>query len=366
MSTIVGVGMFGLPYVGARSGFSITIVFLLFLTIIITTVHLLYGEIVCRTKGRHRLVGYAEHYLGHWGKRIVTISVVVGFYGSLLVYIILGGNFLYLLFLPFLKIPLIFFNLIFFIIGAIAVYGGLRVITKIDFLMGILLIVVVFLFFFLGFKQIKIENLKTLDFHNFFLPYGAILYSLAGLSAIPEIKEIFSHKENGLYKKSIFWGTLIPAILYFVFILTIIGLTGSGTTEDAVSGLTSLLGEKIILLGAFFGFLATITSFFSLGLSLKETFICDYKINKNIAWFLVCFVPLVLFGLGFYNFVTIIVLTGALIGAVEGTSIVLIYKKVKEIGARCADYNLKIPNVLNYIIVSVFIIGFICTLIFTL
>jgi len=358
--------MFGLPYVGSQSGFGIAALILLFLTAIITIVHLLYGEIVCRTDGKHRLVGYAELYLGHWGKKIVSISVVVGFYGSLLVYIIVGGDFLGVMLSGIIGVPPIFFNLLFFIIGAVAIYGGLRLIAKIDLFMGALLIIMVLLFFCLGFSQIKTDNLKTLNWNNFFLPYGATLYSLAGLSAIPEIRDFFKKGENKKYRKVILWGTLIPALLYFLFTLTVIGLTGLKTTEESILGLSEIFGGKVIWAGAFFGFLATITSFFSMGISLKETYICDYKINKNLAWFLVCFVPLLLLSLGVHNFITIIILTGALLGAIEGSAVVLIHRKAKKFGSRASGYNIKIPNIFSYIIIFVFIVGFILTLFFTL
>lgn len=366
ISTIVGVGMFGLPYVGAQAGFGIAAVMLLFLAIIITMVHLLYGEIVCRTKGRHRLVGYADRYLGPWGKKIVSISVVVGFYSSLLVYIIVGGDFIGVMFSSITNVPPILFNLAFFVVGAVALYGGIRLVAKIDLLMGALLVVIVLLFFYFGFSQIKTDNLRVVNWNNFFLPYGVTLYSLAGLSAIPEIKDFFKKGENKKYKKAIFWGTLIPATLYFLFMITVIGLMGTETTEESISGLAGMLGKKVIWVGAFFGFLATITSFFSIGISLKETFVCDYKINKNLAWFLVCFVPLILLGLGVHNFITIIVLTGALLGAIEGSAVVLIYRKAKKLGSQTTDYDLKVPKFFGYAIIFVFIIGFILTLVFTL
>ena len=98
MATIVGVGMFSLPYAGAQSGFLIVAAFLFILTSIMVLLHLLYGEIVSRTKEKHRLVGYANYYLGKIGKRIVSFSVIIGLYGSLLVYIIVGGNFLHTIF----------------------------------------------------------------------------------------------------------------------------------------------------------------------------------------------------------------------------------------------------------------------------
>jgi len=364
MATIVGVGMFGLPYVGAQSGFLIAAIFLFILTAIMTFLHLFYGEIVSRTKEKHRLVGYADHYLGRGWRSLVAISVVVGFYGSLLVYIIVGGDFLHLVFSSFtnIDVPVIVFNLIFFIIGAGAVYLGLRTISGLDLFMGIFLILIVFLFLYLGFNQININNLKTVDWHNIFIPYGVILYALAGIAAIPEIKDFFSGESRKFYKKAIIWGTLIPGILYFIFMVTVIGLTGINTSLDAVTGLIDLLGKKVIFMGALFGFLATISSFFILGLSLKETFLYDFKINKNLSWFMACFVPLILFGFGVYNFVTIIALLGAIMGGIEGTAVVLIYKKAKKLGDQAPDYNLKDPVILRYIMILLFVLGFIYTL----
>jgi amino acid permease len=363
MATIVGVGMFGLPYAGAQSGFLVAAIFLIGLTIIMTMLHLFYGEIVSRTKEKHRLVGYAGHYLGKGWRNLVTISVVVGFYGSLLVYIIVGGNFLHLIFSSLINIPPVVFNLVFFIIGAAAVYFGLRLISGLDLLMGLFLILIVFLFLYLGFNQINIDKLKTVNLFKVFIPYGVILYSLAGMAAIPEIREIFSENSRKFYKRAIIWGTIIPAILYLIFMTTVIGLTGYNTSLEAIAGLTNLLGKKVILVGAIFGFLATITSFFILGLSLKQTLCYDFKINKNIAWFLACFVPLILFGLGGHNFIIIIVLLGALMGGIEGTSIILIYKRAKKLGDRLPEYELRNPIIIRYLMILIFVLGFIYTLI---
>lgn len=362
MSTIVGVGMFGLPYAGTRSGFVLAIVLLVVLAIIMTLLHLFYGEVISRTKGKHRLIGYADFYLGkHW-KRLISISVIVGFYGSLLVYIIVGGGFLYTIFSSVTNFPPIFFNLIFFAIGAIAIYFGLRFISGLDLFMGFFLILIVLLFFFLGFNQINFDNLKTYSWKYVFIPYGVILYSLAGMSIIPEIREIFTNKNRKMYKLSIILGTIIPAFVYFIFIATVMGLTGENTSLEAISGLKEKLGERVVLFGAVFGFLATITSFFALGLCLRETFYYDFKINKNMAWFLVCSVPLILFFLGAYNFITTITLIGSLMGAIEGTAIVLAHAKARKMGNQEPDYSLKEPALIKYMIILVFLLGFVYTI----
>jgi len=274
-----------------------------------------------------------------------------------------GGDFLHLIFSSAINTSSIVFNLIFFVIGAVVVYFGLRLISGLDFLMGFFLVLIIFLFLYLGFNQINIDNLKTFNWSNIFIPYGVILYSLAGMAAIPEIREIFSENNRKFYKRAIILGTVIPAVLYLIFMGTVIGLTGLNTSDEAIKGLSVLLGEKVVFIGALFGFLATITSFFIIGLYLKETLWYDLKINKNLAWFLTCFVPLILLGLGMHNFITIIILLGALMGGIEGTAVVLIYKKAKKLGNQSPDYELKEPAILRYVMILVFVLGFIYTLV---
>lgn len=351
MSTIVGVGMFGIPYAAAQSGFLIAAAFLFFLTIIMTLIHSFYGEIVLRTKEKHRLAGYAGYYLGERWKQIVGFFVVLGFYGSLLVYIIVGGNFLYLIFAPVVNLPAIVFNLIFFAIGSVAVYFGIRFIAGMDLLMGLFLILIVVLFLYLGLNQINIDNLKTINISNIIAPYGVILYSLAGMAAVPEIISVFKRKKEHC-KKAIILGTVIPGILYFIFMATVIGLTGGKTSLEAINGLAGILGKKAVFFGSVFGFLAAITSFFILGLSLKATYIYDFGFHKNWAWFITCFTPLILLALGFQNFIVIITILGALLGLIECTSVILIHKKA-----------VPTSNRLSYFLVLIFVIGFIYTLI---
>ena len=353
ISTIVGVGMFGIPYTAAQSGFLIAAVFLCLLTAIMILLHLFYGEIVFKTKDKHRLPGYAGLYLGERMKKIIGAFVIFGFYGSLLVYIVVGGNFLRVILSPLIDLPFFVFNLLFFIIGATVVYFGLRIISRLDILMGLFLVLIVFLFLYFGLGHINSDNFKFINLKNVFMPYGVILYSLAGMAAIPEIRELFN-RDKRPYKKAIFIGTLIPAILYFIFMMIIIGISGEKTSEEAIGGLTGILGNKIVLLGAIFGFFATITSFFTLGLSLKSSFHYDFKINKNLAWFLVCFVPIILFFLGLHNFVWVIVLLGAVMGMVECSSIVLIYGKLKEA---------KPFKLVRTIMIIVFVAGFLYTMI---
>jgi len=355
--------MFGIPYVVAQSGFLIGAVFLFILTIVSILLHLAYGEIAYKTPGKHRLVGYAEHYLGKYGKVIVTISLLIGFFGSLLVYIIISGEFLSELFSPLFGGSSFVYSLIFFAIGSLGVLKGLKLIEQLELVIGLLLCGIVLLIFFSGIFHLDVSNLKSINLKQFFLPYGVILWALAGGAAVPELKEVV--KGNGKsYKKAIVLGTLIPAVLYFLFMFVVVGVSGGQTSPEAIQGLTEILGKEITYIGAAFGALASITSFFVIGLALKKVFWYDYRINKNLSWFLVCFIPLLGFLLGLREFIPIIGFLGVFLGAIESVSIILIYKKVSRIKKADLDYNLKLPKIVIFSLIVLFILGFIYQIIY--
>ena len=243
VGTIVGVGAFGLPYVVAKSGFLIGLIFLFIISGVVLLLHLFYGEIVLRTPGKHRFVGYAEIYLGRWGKRLTTFTATIIIYGALLAYIIVGGKFLSTIF----GRSEFFWSLIFFVVCAGAIFLGLKVVTKIEIFMSFFLIGIVFLIFVKGWPSINFDNLTNLNWAYFFLPYGVVLWAVGGWAAIPEMKEIFKQKYQFL-KKAIIWGTLLPPLLYIIFIFTVVGVTGSATSSEGIIGLAAALKNNVIIL----------------------------------------------------------------------------------------------------------------------
>ncbi|MFH1392682.1 MAG: aromatic amino acid transport family protein [bacterium] len=323
IGTIIGVGVFGIPYVAAQAGFSIALIYLAGLGIIILLIHLFYAEIVLKTPGKHRLVGYAEKHLGKWGKNIATVSSVFGLYGALLAYIIVAGQFLKVLFAG----SAFNWSLVFFLFGALFIFLGLKLIAQAEFFMTGLLFAAMIIIFVFGWGHIDWQNLSTLNFSYFFLPYGVIFFALGGIEAIPQMRELVNNKK---LKLAVVLGTLIPVILFIIFVIVVLGVTGPNTTQEALIGLQQILGPKIMLIGLIFGVLALMTSFLTLGLNLKEIFWYDYKINKNLAWVLACFVPLLFFILGIRNFIDVIGLVGAILGGINGLIIAVIYGKLKK------------------------------------
>ncbi len=360
IGTIVGVGIFGVPYTVASSGFLIGLFLLFVLGGAVLLLHLLYGEIVLRTPGKHRLVGYGDIYLGIWGKRLATLTESLIYYGALLAYIIVAGKFLFTIF----GWPEYYASLIFFALFSMAIFFGLEVITPIEFLMALFLILVVLLIFFQGLPAIDVENLMTVNFPSLFLPYGVILWSISGWAAIPEMKDIFKHKCQS-FKKAIILGVALPIILYAIFILTIVGITGGNTSKEAISGLAGLLPEGIVVVGALFGFLAVATSFLVIGLSLKKIYWYDYKINKNLAWLITCAVPLAAFLANLRDFIAVIGFLGATLTGLEGILLVLIYKRAKKRGRRQPEYSIKLSPVMAYGLIMILTLGVVYQLVYS-
>ena len=366
IGTIIGVGIFGVPYVVSKSGFLLGLFFLFGLGGIALLFHLLYGEIVLRTPGKHRYVGYAEIYLGQWGKRLIAFTSIFIFYGALLAYLIVGGKFLQTIF----GNSEILWSLIFFTICSLAILLGLRVVAKMEILMSIFLIAVIVLIFIKGLPVIKLDNLSTLDWQYFFLPYGIILWSLTGASAIPEMKEILVPSANSntkchLLKKAIIWGTILPLLLSGIFILTIVGATGDQTSPEAIQGLIKVLENHTIIWGAVFGLLAVVTSFLVIGISLKKTFWYDYRINKYLSWALTCFIPLIAYLCYLRDFIAVIGFLGATLAGLQMIIFVLIYKKAKKMGRREPEYSLKLHPSVYYILIVILASGVIYQIIYS-
>lgn len=353
---IIGVGIFGIPYCFAQAGFLTGIFYLIFLTGVVLLIHLFYGEVILRTQQECRLVGCGQIYLGVPGKRLTTAIVIFQFYGAMLAYIIAGGHFLNIIFNRFLGGTDFSWALIFFIFGALAILLGLRAVALSEFLMTVLLLAIAAFFILRGAPLINFENFKTLNLMKFFLPYGVVFFSLTGGAAVPEIRQILKGHEQQL-KKVIIFGTLIPAVIYFFFALTVVGIGGQATSKDAISGLIPYLGQNIVVLGAIFGFLAVITSFLVLGLNMRKVFQLDYKLKKIWAWLLACFVPLAAYLVGFKDFIVVIGLIGAVAGGLEGITTILIYVKAKKMGDRQPEYSLKPAKVVLLGLALIFILG---------
>ncbi|MFH1780411.1 MAG: aromatic amino acid transport family protein [Candidatus Nealsonbacteria bacterium] len=149
VGTIIGAGIFGIPYVINKSGIIAGFFYFLVLGGVVLLIHLFFGEVFLRTKEPCRLPGLAQKYLGAWGKVLIMISVISGLVGALLAYLILSSDFLRILFSQFSSLSPIQLSLIFWAVMSYFIFRGIKLIASIELVTNIVffLIFAVVLFF---------------------------------------------------------------------------------------------------------------------------------------------------------------------------------------------------------------------------
>lgn len=355
--TIIGVGIFSLPYIASKIGFLAMTLYLLVLGFMVIMVHVFFAEVSLATPDKKRLPGFARVHLGKAAEKLAAITFITGSFGSLLAYLIIGGEFLGNLLLPYFGGNIFFWTIVYFALGLSFVYFGIKSIKTIEF-WGVISFFVI-LFFLFGKSQtfLNLQNIFLPFNSNYlFLPYGPILFSLWGASLIPEIEEMMGRNKKWL-KSVIVISMLISMIFYFLFTFLILGVTGSSATESALTGLKNILDQDAVIIGFFFGLIATFTSFITVGLTLKNVFHYDLKMNNKFACLVTFLVPLLLFLIGVNKFIPVISFIGAFALGIEGTLILLMYRKIKNKNKKNGARFFILPFIFIFILGIIYAIG---------
>ncbi len=358
VGTMVGVGIFGIPFVFAKAGFFIGLAFLIFIALVTYFLNLLFTEVILRTDAPHQLTGYAGKYLGLTGKRLMLITSTLGIFGALLAYIIISGEFLNNIFSQITYIRPETFSIFFWIAVSGIMLLRFRTAAWIEFFMTGLFILIIVLIFGLGIQKIEIGNFLTFIPEFWFLPYGVLLFAFAGITSIPIQRQILGDKEHYL-RPAITLAVILVSVLYLLFAITVVGVSGDITSPDALAGLFEYLGMPIIILGSFFGILAISTSYLMLSKALTDMFHFDYGLSKKWTWLLVTIPPFVLFLAGFRTFIDIINLVGSVAIGLEAIMIIFIFVRAKHKGDRIPEMSLQVPAWLLYFLSLVFAAGII-------
>ncbi len=356
VGTMVGVGVFGVPFSFAKSGFLVGFLFLLLTGFLTLVVNVMFGEVVLRTKGKHQTVGYAGLYLGPVWKKIMFLAIVLSIYAALLAYIIISGDFISNVLSPFFYLSNTAYSYLFAIIFSFLLLFGLKRVSAVELVLTALFVSVVLIVFGFGVLKVDVNNLKIINPEFWFLPYGVLLFAFAGMSSIPIQREILRGAENKL-KKSILWAVLLVGVLYLLFAFTVVGISGDVTSPDAITGLFEYLGDKMVVLGSIFGILAVGTSFLMLGSALDEVFRWDYGLKRGWSWLLTVLPPFILFLIGLRTFIDVISLAGSLAVGLILMILVFTYMAAKSKGDREPEYSLNTPRWLLYSMAVLFAVG---------
>ncbi|HUS48872.1 MAG TPA: aromatic amino acid transport family protein [Candidatus Paceibacterota bacterium] len=368
IGTIIGAGVFTLPYVAVHSGLATTFIWLIIVSLIITYLHLGFGEIVLRTKQDFRLPGYVGHYLNSSAKKFILLITFFTFSFSLLIYLLLGSQFLKVILNSVwtnFYFPQGFLVILLWLLLSSVVLSKNKRLSKINFYLSFALLFLFFIIVIFALPRFEGGNINLFNFTNYWgwlIPYGVLFFALNGMVAVPEAIKVLKARggKKEKSKKVIIIGTLIPAFCYLAFILAVVGASGSFTTLEAIEGLKGVLGNSIILLGAMLGFLAVSTSYLIFASYIKNSFINDFKWSRFISYFLVIVGPLLLYCLHLENLVKLISFMGGMLGGLEGVMLVLVLRKAKQQGEIEPPYQVPLNKILAAIFVIALVIGALC------
>ena len=368
IGTIIGAGVFTLPYVAVHSGLATTFIWLIIVSLIITYLHLGFGEIVLRTKQDFRLPGYVGHYLNSSAKKFILLITFFTFSFSLLIYLLLGSQFLKVILNSVwtnFYFPQGFLVILLWLLLSSVVLSKNKRLSKINFYLSFALLFLFFIIVIFALPRFEVGNINLFNFTNhwgWLIPYGVLFFALNGMVAVPEAIKVLKARggKKEKSKKVIIIGTLIPAFCYLAFILAVVGASGSFTTLEAIEGLKGVLGNSIILLGAMLGFLAVSTSYLIFASYIKNSFINDFKWSRFIRYFLVIVGPLLLYCLHLENLVKLISFMGGMLGGLEGVMLILVLRKAKQQGEIEPPYQVPLNKILAAIFITALVIGALC------
>ncbi|HWR00049.1 MAG TPA: aromatic amino acid transport family protein [Candidatus Methylomirabilis sp.] len=338
IGTIIGAGVFGVPaMIGAWGVIPATFGFVL-LTFVVLATHLLYAEAVLRYHPAARLSGFADHWLGPAGGAAAGLVQTLQIFGSNLAYLILGGEFLAVLAGALgIHIPVLAWQVAFWAIGSVTILVGLSWMTKVEAFLTWILVAIMILIIGALAGRMDAAVILSVPARWSFEPYGVFLFSLFGLTVIPEMEDIVKERRDDMMK-AVMRGTLGAAALTYVFGVTA-WLASSGTLGRGPTDVIALLPYAFTIAVPLFGFLAVVTSYLTTAYDLGSMFRLDFHFAAPLAWAVSLGVPLALLFLTERDFLSTIGLVGSIFGATTGVIAVLIGRAALRKAGRVARWS---------------------------
>lgn len=360
---VIGVGVFGLPYAFAQSGWGLGLVWLLVLGFLLLLLNLMYAEVILQTSGKHRLVGYIKKYLGKIPSHITAAIFVPYAWGAMLAYMLVGGDFLYTLLSPIFGGQIIFYQVAVAVLAALITFRGIKKLAKVEFFIVCALL---FLFAFMtliSLPSLEWSNVSSVNWSGWFVPYGVIFFALSGMGVIPEMKDVLTKREQRDLPHAVVVGQTVILFLYAIFTLAIVGLTGYLTTQSAFDGLVSVFGPTFAVIGSLLGSITVISIFSIVSIEMQDIFRFDYHLPQKTSWVLSALVPIGLLFFGIKEFVGLIGFLGAVFGGIISILVIVMYEKMRKNVFFKTHHCLNVPQPLVWLLVVVFIGGIVQTMV---
>lgn len=327
--TILGAGIFSLPFVVGRLGFVPGLFYFFAFGVVYAVLHLMFARLILKESSGHNFLYLTEKFFPRPLKIFADFIIIGESIFTLLVYLILVPAFMRLVF-PASDLSIV---LVFWAVGSAFIFVKLNWLGWTEFLDVICVLAIVAAVIFLG--GLHFENIPLLAPAGqsapfaWLLPLGPFFFALYGRSAITKMIEIHGRavvagREFSI-KKAVWWGTFVPVGLYIAFTAVVLAFDPA-IGPDTVSSLARLSPALSAVL-ALAGFVMLWTSYFMIGLNLKDILVRDLNLSRVLGACAVIILPIALYLIGLRNFLEAIGIAGGFFLALESMFIVMMWRK---------------------------------------
>jgi amino acid permease len=331
----IGEGVFALPYVIQTSGWLLTLCYFIALIAVVSMAHLIYMRTLAAVNEKERLLALARRHFGPAGFWIGFFAIVVGLLLGFVAYLVLGTEFLGIIF-P--GIPTGAALGIFWLLLACLVWGSEGAIAWLE-VVGVALISAAILFIF--FSGRGIPALAGVPFavpQDFFLPFGAVLFSLAGWTSVEQVYELVRGRgtNGGLPILKTFFvfmiGTAFAALLYWLFAIGVISTTPHVAT-DTVSGIAAWPSWRRDIL-ALVGILSVAVVSLPIAREIRNAMEKDLAWNPFVSRAIIIVFPIVVVLSGFNDFLLIVSVAGGVFLSTQYLLIIAVGRRTLALSLR--------------------------------
>jgi amino acid permease len=323
--TIIGAGVLGLPYAVSKVGLLVGILYIVMCGAGMLFLNLVIGKISFWAQKELQLPGLVAHFLGKKHAAIVSLIIIFSAYGALTAYIIGEGVVLSGIFGG----SAFLWSIFFWLVASAIIVSGFSLTRKLIIIVNGCVIFLLVIMSFVLLPHLQVTHIFYFNAENIFYPFGVVIFSLNGLSAIAQAHALLP-KNKKIFNRVLVIGSLIPLLVYVVFVVAIVGYAGKATPSIATNIFANESFKKYLFFGSVLGCAAMLGGFMAVGTALKQSFMWDNKIRPRKALCLVLIFPLFLFLIGLRSFVFVISFVGTFGVGLEVFYMLWIYKKVRK------------------------------------
>ncbi len=312
----MGAGMFGLPTIFSQSGFVWGTLLYAALVVITLCVHLAYAHLQANAGHSKDFAGVIRQSLGVWGWRVAVVIYPVSIYGSVLIYLLLGSQFLSAL-SGMLGGPTDrqFWQMVLWLIFAWGSHSGMKGVARLERPIAYVLLSALLLM--TGLAAVTGKGIpwtselvpSTFSIGSFI---GVVFFVSLSLPVVAEVMA-FNARRPAMGRRTVFFGTILVAVLKWLFAITFAGVAIGGTVE--VMDLMRALPKGVQWLLPFVGLLSISGAAITVLHSLRTVYADEYKIRPLFAWVLAIFPPLAIALASTQSVLTVMTVLGSVVTA---------------------------------------------------